>query len=140
MPSRRRSRAPPPSRSVSNDRLLTAMADRGYREMISYGFVDPTLQQQLFPETPALQLANPISADLSEMRVSLWPGSCRPAAKICGASRSRVRLFEIGNKFRRLARAGSPSCAKSNRWRESPPARDGRSSGAAQPRRWIFTM
>ena len=34
---------------VSNERLLTAMADRGYREAITYSFVDPAVQHQLFP-------------------------------------------------------------------------------------------
>jgi phenylalanyl-tRNA synthetase beta subunit len=27
----------------------SAMADRGYREVITYSFVDPHLQRQLFP-------------------------------------------------------------------------------------------
>jgi phenylalanyl-tRNA synthetase beta chain len=85
--------------SVSNNRLVTAMADRGYREMISYAFVDPTLQQQLFPGTPALKLANPISADLSEMRVSLWPGLVHGCRENQRRQQSRVRLFEIGTKF-----------------------------------------
>ena len=49
---------------VSNDRVLTAMADRGYREVITYSFVDPSVQRQLFPDVPSLALANPISADL----------------------------------------------------------------------------
>jgi phenylalanyl-tRNA synthetase beta chain len=85
--------------SVSNNRLVTAMADRGYREMISYAFVDPSLQQQLFPGTPALKLANPISADLSEMRVSLWPGLVHACRENQRRQQSRVRLFEIGTKF-----------------------------------------
>ena len=59
---------------MTSDRLLTAMADRGYREVITYSFVDPALQQQLFPDRQSLRLANPISADLSDMRVSLWTG------------------------------------------------------------------
>jgi phenylalanyl-tRNA synthetase beta chain len=84
---------------VSNDRLLTAMADRGYREIISYAFVDPLLQQQLFPDTPSLKLANPISADLSEMRVSLWPGLINACRENLRRQQTRVRLFEIGNKF-----------------------------------------
>ena len=65
---------------VTNDRLLTAMADRGYREVITYSFVDPMLQREFFPNAPSLKLANPISSDLSEMRVSLWVGlaqACR---------------------------------------------------------------
>jgi phenylalanyl-tRNA synthetase beta chain len=84
---------------ISNDRVLTAMADRGYREIISYAFVDPLMQQQLFPDTPALKLANPISADLSEMRVSLWPGLINACRENLRRQQTRVRLFEIGSKF-----------------------------------------
>ena len=84
---------------VSNARLVAAMADRGYREMISYAFVDPNLQQQLFPDVPALKLANPISADLSEMRLSLWPGLVHSCRENLRRQQPRVRLFEIGSKF-----------------------------------------
>jgi phenylalanyl-tRNA synthetase beta chain len=84
---------------VSNERLLAAMADRDYREIISYAFVDPILQQQMFPDTPSLKLANPISADLSEMRVSLWPGLVSACRENLRRQQARVRLFEIGSKF-----------------------------------------
>jgi phenylalanyl-tRNA synthetase beta chain len=84
---------------VTNDRLLTAMADRGYREVITYSFVDPVLQQQLFPDTPSLRLANPISADLADMRVSLWIGLLQACRENLRRQQTRVRLFEIGKKF-----------------------------------------
>jgi phenylalanyl-tRNA synthetase beta chain len=84
---------------VANDRLLTAMADRGYREVITYSFVDPALQQQLFPGTPSLRLANPISADLADMRVSLWIGLVQACRENLRRQQTRVRLFEIGKKF-----------------------------------------
>jgi phenylalanyl-tRNA synthetase beta chain len=84
---------------VSSERLLMAMADRGYREMISYAFVDPNLQQQLFPDTPSLKLANPISVDLSEMRVSLWTGLVHTCRENLRRQQTRVRLFEIGSRF-----------------------------------------
>ena len=84
---------------ISNDRLLTGMADRGYREAITYTFVDPALQRQLFPDTPVLALANAISADLSEMRVSLWTGLIQAARENLRRQQPRVRLFEIGKKF-----------------------------------------
>ena len=92
---------------VSNDRLSLAMADQGYREMISYAFVDPNLQQLLFPGVPALKLANPISADLSEMRVSLWPGLVHACRENLRRQQSRVRLFEIGNRFNVSREPGS---------------------------------
>jgi len=84
---------------VSNDRVLTAMADRGYREAITYTFVDPALQRLLFHETRALALSNPISAELSEMRVSLWSSLIPACRDNMRRQQSRVRLFEIGNKF-----------------------------------------
>jgi phenylalanyl-tRNA synthetase beta chain len=84
---------------VASDRLLCIMADRGYREVITYSFVDPALQQQLFPDAPALKLANPISADLSEMRVSLWTGLVHACRENLRRQQTRVRLFEVGKKF-----------------------------------------
>jgi phenylalanyl-tRNA synthetase beta chain len=85
--------------SISDDRLLSGMVDAGYREVITYSFVDPALQRQLFPEAEALTLANAISADLSAMRVSLWPGLVQAAQENLRRQQSRVRLFEIGNRF-----------------------------------------
>jgi phenylalanyl-tRNA synthetase beta chain len=84
---------------IENDRLLTAMADMGYREVITYSFVDPVLQRQLFPDAPVLALANAISAELSEMRVSLWTGLIQAAKENLRRQQPRVRLFEIGKKF-----------------------------------------
>jgi phenylalanyl-tRNA synthetase beta chain len=88
-----------PETRLSNDRVLTAMADRGYREAITYTFVDPAVQRLLFPETPALALSNPISAELGDMRVSLWSSLIPACRDNMRRQQSRVRLFEIGNKF-----------------------------------------
>jgi phenylalanyl-tRNA synthetase beta chain len=57
------------------------------------------VQRLLFPDTQSLALANPISADLSEMRVSLWCGLIPAVRENLRRQQSRVRLFEIGNKF-----------------------------------------
>jgi phenylalanyl-tRNA synthetase beta chain len=84
---------------VPNERLLTAMADSGYHEAITYTFVDPAVQRALFPETRALALSNAISADLSEMRVSLWSGLIPACRENLRRQQSRVRLFEIGKRF-----------------------------------------
>ncbi len=80
---------------VSPDRLLLALVDRGYFEAITYSFVDPALQKQLFPDATPLVLSNPIAADLAAMRVSLWPGlHRRPARKssTSAGSRAAVRI------------------------------------------------
>ncbi len=81
------------------ERLLTAMIDRGYHEAITYSFVDPAWQTPLFPDAESLVLANPISADMSAMRVSLWPGLLRACRENLRRQQPRVRLFELGRRF-----------------------------------------
>ena len=80
--------------------MADLLVQRGYFEAITYSFVDPELQAVLCPGEPALRLANPISADLAEMRVSLWPGLVRALVENQRRQQPRVRLFEIGRKFR----------------------------------------
>jgi phenylalanyl-tRNA synthetase beta chain len=56
-------------------------------------------QRLLFPEAETLALANAISAELSEMRVSLWTGLIQAARENLHRQQPRVRLFESGKKF-----------------------------------------
>ncbi len=84
---------------ITRDRLILMLADRGYQEAITYTFVDSKIQRLLFPDTPALALANPISADMSEMRLSLWPGLLGALADNERRQQGRVRLFEVGTRF-----------------------------------------
>ena len=80
-------------------RLRTVLVDRGYQEAITYSFVDPKVQQQLFPQLHALVLPNPISADMSAMRLNLWPGLLQTVQYNQNRQQSRIRLFEYGLKF-----------------------------------------
>jgi len=79
--------------------LLDALVARGYHETITYAFVDPALQRQLFPGAETLSLANAITSDLSVMRVSLWPGLVRAALENQRRQQDRIRLFEHGARF-----------------------------------------
>ena len=85
---------------LSPESVADLLIQRGYFEAITYSFVDPALQALLCPGEPALRLANPISADLAEMRVSLWPGLVRALIENQRRQQPRVRLFEVGRKFR----------------------------------------
>jgi phenylalanyl-tRNA synthetase beta chain len=85
---------------LSPESVADLLIQRGYFEAITYSFVDPALQAVLCPGEPALRLANPISADLAEMRVSLWPGLVRALIENQRRQQPRVRLFEVGRKFR----------------------------------------
>ena len=72
---------------------------RGYNEAITYSFVDPKIQEALFPEVKGLVLPHPISMDMSVMRVSVWPGLLSAVAYNQKRQQSRVRLFETGLRF-----------------------------------------
>jgi phenylalanyl-tRNA synthetase beta chain len=85
---------------ITPESIADLLVQRGYFEAITYSFVDPTLQGVLCPGEAALALANPISADLAAMRVSLWPGLVRALIENQRRQQGRVRLFEIGRKFR----------------------------------------
>jgi phenylalanyl-tRNA synthetase beta chain len=85
---------------VALETVADLMVQRGYFEAITYSFVDPQLQAVLCPGEPALALANPIASDLAEMRVSLWPGLVRALVENQRRQQPRVRLFELGRKFR----------------------------------------
>ncbi|EQD47922.1 phenylalanyl-tRNA synthetase, beta subunit, partial [mine drainage metagenome] len=88
-----------PETEPAEHAVLEVLAMRGYQEAVSYAFVDPRLQQQLFPDAAALALANPIASDLSVMRVSLWPGLLKAALENQRRQRERIRLFEHGARF-----------------------------------------
>jgi phenylalanyl-tRNA synthetase beta chain len=90
-----------PESEVSERALLDALVARGYQEVLNYTFVDPAQQQQLFPDAQPIRLANPIAADLSVMRVSLWPGLLKVALDNLNRQHDRVRLFECGAVFLR---------------------------------------
>jgi phenylalanyl-tRNA synthetase beta chain len=82
--------------------VLSALMVRGYQEAISFAFVDPVLQQRLFPAQEGLALANPIASDLSVMRLSLWPGLLRAVLENQHRQADRIRLFEHGTRFEPL--------------------------------------
>ncbi|MFP5382547.1 MAG: phenylalanine--tRNA ligase subunit beta [Gammaproteobacteria bacterium] len=80
-------------------RLRRALVARGYQEVVTYSFVDPSLQKQLDPGVEPLALANPISADMAVMRTTLWAGLLDVARYNVHRQQSRLRLFEAGLRF-----------------------------------------
>lgn len=113
---------------LATERLQNLLVDRGYFEAITYSFVDPTVQQHFADsDIEPIKLANPISADLSDMRHSLWPGLVQAMVYNLNRQHDRVRLFEVGRVFRgELANIDQHQCIggliygdlKSEQWAE----------------------
>ncbi len=75
------------------------LAHRGYQETISYSFVDPQLQQPMYPDLSSKMLLNPISAELSAMRVGLWPGLIAAMLHNIHRQHAALKLCETGKIF-----------------------------------------
>lgn len=75
------------------------LASRGYHEAITYSFIAPELAELLTPGVEPIKLANPISADMSDMRASLWPGLVQTLRYNLARQQTRVRVFESGLTF-----------------------------------------
>jgi len=92
-----------PETAFDLDRAKLALVARGYHEVITYSFVSPELQQRIDPRPEVLTLSNPLSADMSVMRTSLWPGLLQTARQNQARQQERVRIFESGLCFLRTA-------------------------------------
>lgn len=82
-------------------RVKDRLATLGYQEVITYSFVEPGLQSKINPGDEGIPLQNPISADMSVMRTSLWPGLLNTLKHNTNRQQERVRIFECGQIFLR---------------------------------------
>ena len=85
--------------AVSVQQVAKVLVARGYQEAVTYSFVDPDFQSVVNPGMQAIDLANPISTEMSVMRSSLWPGLMKAAAYNLNRQKNRLRFFEHGLRF-----------------------------------------
>jgi phenylalanyl-tRNA synthetase beta chain len=76
-----------------------ALAARGLVEAVTWSFIGKE-QAELFGGDGKLALANPISADLTDMRPSLVPGLVSAAQHNADRGFGDVALFEVGQIFK----------------------------------------
>ena len=94
-----------PRRAKINDiyntkRLIrNSMKYLAYNEAITYSFVDPNLQNKICENKDMLNLLNPISPELSQMRASVLPGLIQALIHNKNRQIRRAKLFEIGQCF-----------------------------------------
>lgn len=84
---------------VPPSRLADALVAAGYREAVTYSFVEPALVELLAPGAAPVRIANPMSVDQSVMRTSLLPGLVGALRTNLARQQNRVRLFELGQCF-----------------------------------------
>jgi phenylalanyl-tRNA synthetase beta chain len=77
-----------------------ALAARGVVEAVTWSFIAKPQAELFGGGKPELALANPIAADLSDMRPSLVPGLIAAAQRNADRGSTDVGLFEVGQIFR----------------------------------------
>ncbi len=90
-----------------------ALASQGLVEAVTWSFISKEQAEAFGGGAPGLALANPIAADLSDMRPSLLPGLAAAANRNAARGLGDQDLFEVGQIFldpsekgQRLAAAG----------------------------------
>jgi phenylalanyl-tRNA synthetase beta chain len=90
-----------------------ALATQGLVEAVTWSFISKEQAELFGGGAPGLALANPIAADLSDMRPSLLPGLVAAANRNAARGLGDQELFEVGQIFldpsekgQRLAAAG----------------------------------
>jgi phenylalanyl-tRNA synthetase beta chain len=81
-------------------RARRALAARGLVEAVTWSFVSKPQAELFGGGKGALALANPIAADMSDMRPSLVAGLVVAAQKNADRGSGNVALFEVGQIFR----------------------------------------
>ncbi len=77
-----------------------ALAARGLIEAVTWSFVSKERATLFGGGQPSLALANPIAADLSDMRPSLLPGLIGAVQRNADRGLGDVALFEVGQIFK----------------------------------------
>jgi len=76
-----------------------ALAARGLDEAVTWSFISTDLAEKFGGGASGLKLANPIAADLTDMRPSLLPGLIAAAGRNQNRAFANQALFEVGQVF-----------------------------------------
>jgi phenylalanyl-tRNA synthetase beta chain len=85
---------------VRTRKTKRALAARNLVEAVTWSFIARPQAEAFGGGKPELALANPIAADLSDMRPSLLPGLIAAAQRNADRGLPDVALFEVGQVFR----------------------------------------
>lgn len=79
--------------------VYNEMAARGYREVVSYAFVDEQWEHDFAANANPIRLQNPLAAQYAVMRSTLIGGLVEILQNNLNRKQSRVRVFEIARVF-----------------------------------------
>ncbi|WXU00024.1 MAG: Phenylalanine--tRNA ligase beta subunit [Catillopecten margaritatus gill symbiont] len=90
--------------------IMQSLVARGYQEVITYSFISEKYHNLIDASANKITLSNPISAELSTMRSSLWAGLLQTVESNQRRGHTNARFFEVGLCF-----AGVEASKQSNK-------------------------
>ncbi len=81
--------------------MSNQLVQRGFLETVNYSFINKKWQQGVMDAQQSLQMRNPLSEDLSQMRKSLLPSLLHVVAYNIQRQQQDLRFFEIANVYHR---------------------------------------
>jgi phenylalanyl-tRNA synthetase beta chain len=90
-----------PETLASLHSLRQSIAQAGYREVVTFSFVDAQAETDFAANADPIRVVNPIAAQYSVMRSSLIGGLVSVLKFNLNRQATRVRLFELGRVFSR---------------------------------------
>jgi phenylalanyl-tRNA synthetase beta chain len=99
--------SPEPREALAEKKVRQALAGAGLDEVVNYSFVNPAVLpwvtpgplDQLGRERPVIALKNPLTAEMSVMRQTLYAGLLQNVSHNLRHQQETVRLYEIGRIY-----------------------------------------
>ncbi|SMN14293.1 Phenylalanyl-tRNA synthetase beta chain [uncultured Candidatus Thioglobus sp.] len=88
-----------PEAQIDKYDIAQSLVTRGYQEVITYSFISEKYHNLIDVNANKIMLSNPISAELSIMRSSLWAGLLQSVESNQRRGHNNARFFEIGLCF-----------------------------------------
>ncbi len=105
--------------------IKIALSSLGYNEIVSYSFIEESLEKEFHENNKLIKLDNPIASQMNVMRSKLWGSHIEALLYNINRGQTQIRLFEIASSY-----------IKSNKGYTEKQVLSGVSYGNSQPEQW----
>ena len=101
------------------------MSSLGYNEIVSYSFIEESVEKEFHENNNLIKLDNPIALQMNVMRSKLWGSHVEALLYNINRGQTQIRLFEIASSY-----------TKSNTGYTEKQVLSGALYGSSQPEQW----
>ena len=91
------------SKSRSPFSIKSSMAALGYNEIVSYSFIQESVEKEFHENNNLIKLDNPIASQMSVMRSKLWGSHIDALNYNINRGQNQIRLFEVASIYEKLS-------------------------------------